>query len=193
MPWEKNFDVDVALQKAGETFWSRGYEATSVRDLLAAMGIQKGSFYATYGSKRDAYLRALDQYIDARSTLDGTAHGESSPRHALELHLEDVLAECVGPDGRLGCMAVNCALELALVDDHAQKAVLRAFSKHEDFILEQILAAQAEGEVSSEIDAEAAAKAIFAIVIAMRVQARAGASKTSLRTLAEQASALLGP
>ena len=63
MPWEKQFDVDVALERAGEAFWSHGYETTTMRDLLSAMGIHKGSFYDTYGSKKKVYLVALDQYM----------------------------------------------------------------------------------------------------------------------------------
>ena len=86
---------------------------------------------------------------------------------------------------------VNCALELAASDTAAQKAVERAFETHEKFFQERILAAQKAGEVSSEIDAAATAKAILAIVMGMRVFSRAGASKATLRTLADQALALI--
>ena len=190
MPWEKAFDVDAALEKAGDTFWSNGYKATSMRDLLDAMGIQKGSFYDTYGSKKEAYLRALEQYIETRAVAPGARAGQT-PRQALELHLEQVFKECIGPDGHRGCMVVNCALELAHSDATVGKVVRRALQDHENFILQYIVAAQQMGDVSSSVDAAATAKAIFGIVIAMRVHARAGTSTATLRTLVEQASALL--
>ncbi len=191
MPWEKQFDVDVALERAGEAFWSHGYETTTMRDLLSAMGIHKGSFYDTYGSKKKVYLMALDQYMATRFAQFQESVARLTPRRALEVHLNDIFKECIGVDGYRGCMAINCALELAHSDKAAQKAVLRAFKGHEKFLFEHIEAAQAAGELSAEIDAVATAKAMFVIVMGMRVYSRAGAPKATLRTLADQALALL--
>ncbi len=191
MPWEKQFDIDVALERAGETFWSHGYEATSIRDLLSAMGIHKGSFYDTYGSKKELYLMALEQYMVTRFAQFRESVAHQTPKRSLEIHLNEIFKECIGPEGHRGCMAINCALELAHSDSTAQKTVLRAFKGHEKFILEHIAAAQEAGEISTEIDAAATAKTIFAIVMGMRVNSRAGAPKATLRTLADQALALL--
>ena len=57
----KEFDVDDALQQALELFWRKGYEATSVQDLVAAMGIQKASLYGTFGDKHSLYMKALQR------------------------------------------------------------------------------------------------------------------------------------
>ena len=62
MPWEKQFDVDAALDRAMEGFWSRGYAASSTQDLLGRMGINRGSLYDTFGSKRALFLAALRRY-----------------------------------------------------------------------------------------------------------------------------------
>ncbi len=193
MPWEKQFDIDTALARAGETFWAKGYEATSMCDLMEAMGIQKGSFYDTYGSKREAYLMALDQYVNTHCA-DFRARVENEPpKRAIEKHLNDIFEDCVGADGHRGCMVINCALELAHSDPDAQKLVGRAFKIHEKFFAERIVAAQEADEIPAEIDATATAKAILAIVMGMRVYSRAGASKATLRTLIDQAKALIDP
>ena len=62
MPWEKNFDIDLALDKAMGIFWSRGYEATSMQDLVECMGINRGSLYDTFASKRHLFIAALHRY-----------------------------------------------------------------------------------------------------------------------------------
>lgn len=191
MPREKKFDVDAALVKAGEVFWANGYEATSMRDLLAAMGIQKGSFYDTYGSKRSVYLDALQQYAASRFARFAELAEGKSPREALETLIVAVRDECISIEGHRGCMVINCALELAHTDTAAQRVVQQAFETHEQAFADLIRAGQAAGEVSTELEPVATAKAMFAIVVGMRVTSRAGASRATLMTLSEQALAMV--
>ena len=55
MPWEKEFDTEVALGNAMRAFWAKGYEATSLADLIKAMNINKGSLYNAYGGKKELW------------------------------------------------------------------------------------------------------------------------------------------
>src|SRR6266852_1410049 len=68
----KEFDRDQALQKAMEVFWSRGYEAASIQDLVKHMGINRQSLYDTFGDKHALYLQALDRYreVEGRKLLE---------------------------------------------------------------------------------------------------------------------------
>src|SRR6202011_688874 len=58
----KQFDRDEVLDRAMAAFWTRGYEATSIDDLVQATGIGRGSLYGTFGDKRQLFLAALDHY-----------------------------------------------------------------------------------------------------------------------------------
>jgi TetR/AcrR family transcriptional repressor of nem operon len=60
----KRFDPDAALARARDVFWAKGYAGTSAQDLVDAMGINRGSLYGTFGSKRLLYERALDLYLE---------------------------------------------------------------------------------------------------------------------------------
>lgn len=192
MPAEPSFDVEHTLQKAGEAFWANGYEATSMSDLLAAMGIQKGSFYNTFGNKRDVYLQALEQYMAERfASFEKHAEG-LAPRAALTSLLERIAEECTSKDGHKGCMVINCALELAHSDTAAQRTVQRALDAHEQYYADLIRAGQEAGEIDRGLDAPATAKAMLAIVIGMRVMSRAGTQGATVRTLRDQALGLLG-
>src|SRR5258708_34322099 len=62
----KEFDPDAALQAALELFWRKGYEATSMADLVDHLGIARASIYGTFGGKHDLYLKALDRYLESR-------------------------------------------------------------------------------------------------------------------------------
>ena len=74
----KAFDEDRALDLAVDCFWSRGYEATSVRDLADAMGIGGASLYNTYGDKRALFVRSLERYAN-RSMRERIARLEAEP------------------------------------------------------------------------------------------------------------------
>ena len=64
MARSKAFNEEIVLDKAVEVFWAKGYEAASIQDLVDAMGIQRGSMYATFGGKHQLFLTALDRYGD---------------------------------------------------------------------------------------------------------------------------------
>ncbi|MCE7002789.1 TetR/AcrR family transcriptional regulator [Kibdelosporangium philippinense] len=77
MPRTKEFDPDAVLRSALNLFWRKGYEATSIQDLVDHLGIGRASMYATFGTKHDLYLRALDLYCER---VSGTAGATLFPK-----------------------------------------------------------------------------------------------------------------
>src|SRR6516225_7080490 len=82
----RSFDTKAAVERAMGAFWSRGYHAAALPDLLRATKLSRGSLYAAFGDKHALFLRALDRYIaDALARMDvelGPRHGPShGPRH----------------------------------------------------------------------------------------------------------------
>jgi|SRR5579872_4786160 len=112
MPWVKQFDRDEVLERAEQAFWVGGYEATSLETLLDRMGIQKGSFYATFKSKHRVLIESLNRYIQERYSGFDELAAKYPPLVALERHFNEILRECCGADGDRGCFLVNIALEL---------------------------------------------------------------------------------
>lgn len=191
MPWEKQFNVDSALEKAGLTFWTKGYEATSMRDLLAAMGIQKGSFYDTYGSKHAAYLRSLEQYAEARLDEFRQLGASMGPIAALRKLFDAIYEDCIGPNGHRGCMVINCALELAHDDAAARALVKQTITAQEKLLSDLIEAGQEEGEISASVDPAQTATVLMSFVMGMRVYSRSGIDPGAVRLLADQAIGLV--
>ncbi len=95
MPWEKSFDVDETLEKATRVFWSKGYEATSMSDLLAATGINKGSLYNTYKNKKNLFVMGLLKYDrdHLRATMS-KLESMSDPVAAIALMFDGMVDEC---------------------------------------------------------------------------------------------------
>jgi len=182
----KEFDREAALDAAVEVFWASGYEGASTGSLLRAMGIGRQSMYDTFGDKRRLYLEALRRY-NARSVA-GFAHalGGPSPLASLE---KAMLEFASAPADRLamGCMGVNAVCEFGRSDPQvaaltdASAAVLAA-------ALERVVRdAGAAGEVPAGLDEKAAADFVAATLSGMKVSARAGATRETLRGIARLA------
>lgn len=190
MPWEKRFrDADV-LDGAMRAFWAKGYSATSVADLVAATGINRGSIYASFTDKRGLFLRALGHY-DTRfraAFLDRIAR-ENPPRAAIHAAFE---AAARPPEtDPPGCLLVNTALELAPHDAEVGAFVAACLAEVEAFFRDRIKAARAEGTLRKGIRPRATARALLALFLGLRVLARGGASPGSLRAVVVQADNLL--
>ena len=191
MPWEKQFDQNQALNLAMEAFWSGGYEGTPMTELLDCMGIQKGSFYATYGSKHQVLVDALETYAQERFCKFNALLDEPSPRAALENHLRAIADDARGSRRNLGCFVVNMAIEQAPKDDVIRSFVLKTFERHEGLYRRLLESAKTKGEVAANFDPQSVARGLFALVVGMRVLARAGAKPGMIDSIRDQALQLL--
>ena len=118
----KEFDQEQALDKAMHLFWERGYEATSIQDLVDATGVQRQSLYDTFGSKHEIFLRSLTRY----QAMVGDQVGNLKKRHQGGLPLvKAVFESCAAQtvcDAR-GCFVVNCGVELGTSDETVAEKV----------------------------------------------------------------------
>ncbi|MCQ8774263.1 TetR/AcrR family transcriptional regulator [Streptomyces telluris] len=182
----KQFDPDVAVGKAMDVFWCKGYAATTPQDLVDELGIGKGSLYNAFGSKHALFERALERYRDTQSAalvelLDQTGPVRPLLRSALELLIETDL----GPAGRHGCFAVNTAAELGGKDDASTELVRRMFERTEGAFKAAVERGQRTGEFAPERDADAAASLMLAALVGMRVIARAQGGRERLHRIVD--------
>lgn len=111
------FDRSQAVNRALVLFWRKGYQASSLADLLAAMGIGRSSFYAAFTDKRSLFIECLDLFWARTLALLQRARAEMPPVDALQSFFERNFIGARGAQGNLGCMLVNTVLEMADVDD----------------------------------------------------------------------------
>lgn len=193
MPWEKQFDRDAALELAERVFWKTGYENASMTVLLRGMGIQKGSFYATFKSKHKVLVEALQRYIQWRFESFLALKAAHRPLIALRRHLDEVLRESTGPDRFMGCFLVNCATELAPKNKEVREIVSTTLRAHAQFYESLLADAKARGDVPQALDTTVTASALLGLVLGMRVCARGGAPAETIHALRQQADSLISP
>ncbi|MGW6137277.1 TetR/AcrR family transcriptional regulator [Streptomyces sp. NPDC055140] len=189
----KEFDPDAALQSALELFWRRGYEATSMADLVDRLGIGRASIYATFGNKHELYLKAMDRYAesaDAAILADLSAGGPALP--AVRALVRRFAAEATTDERRLtGCFATNTATELAPHDTAAARRVERSWEHVETLLRATLTRAQAQGELPADRDPRALARLLLVLMQGMRVVGKASPDPARVRDAAEQALGLL--
>ena len=189
----KAFDEDRALDLAVDCFWSRGYEATSVRDLADSMGIGGASLYNTYGDKRALFVRSLERYAN-RSMRERIARLEANrqPKEAILAFLAEIIDRSVADPDRKGCLLVNSALDVAPHDAEIGKAVGDYLGEIRAFFRRNIEAARKAGQVPRRLDTEAVSGHLLGVLLGIRVLARTGAKRKLLESVAQPALELLG-
>lgn len=187
----KEFDRDVALDRAMTVFWSKGFAATSTDDLLTAMQIGRQSMYDSFGDKRRLYLEALARY--QQGSVDGhiaRLRGKQSPLAGVEAMLAGVVAEERAVRER-GCMGVGAVSEFGCSDPEVSR--LRAASERRlrAALVARLEAARAAGELRAGLDVEIATMFIGTAMQGLQVGARAGSPVKALRDVARFAIASL--
>jgi TetR/AcrR family transcriptional repressor of nem operon len=183
----REFDIDEALDAAMGAFWVRGYEATSLSDLMQAMGLQKGSIYKAFGDKHALFLSALQRYLDRmyEAHLEALADS-SSPRAAIQAWLDRLIEAAPAEGGSCrGCLAVNTLVELGPHDEQARRILEAHFERVRKLLTEQIRRGQEQGEVRRDVDAGQCAHFLMTMVAGLLGSLKGATSKPEARRLAQ--------
>lgn len=172
------FDRNEALIKAMRTFWQRGYEPTSMADLLNATGLSRSSLYSTFGSKHELFVEAYDLYRRKRAeNLEATLAQHPAPE-GIRAFFQEIIDGAHHFPYNLGCMTTNQAAELAPSDAEVFARVDADNMLLENVFTKHIRAGQASGSVPSHIDAAEAARAFVAAFSGFQLTVRAGLERT---------------
>ncbi|CAD6542435.1 HTH-type transcriptional repressor ComR [Paraburkholderia kirstenboschensis] len=189
----RGFDEQEVLEAASATFWLKGYEATSTRDLVRSTGLTQPSLYNAFGDKRGLYLRALEHYLDC-TLRERIRRFESTvpPAQAITGFFDETIERSVSDPNKRGCMLVNSALEISSEDEAFRKLVATEIAEIREFFYRCLLAAQKSGAIAANVSAADAATHLLATVLGMRVLARVDPQRDVLTSAAATALALLG-
>lgn len=170
----KQFDEDQAVDRALELFWRRGYEGTSVRDLMDSTGLGQGSLYGTFGDKHGLFLRTLDRYAELTTCqVVERLEADGPVRPAIRSMLRDMADDALCDPERKGCLFVNAAAELLPHDAEAGERIEVAFARIEDALCAAVRRGQVSGEIAEGRDARTVARFLLTAVQGLRVVGKA--------------------
>ena len=186
----REFDRTEALNQAMKVFWQKGYTATSMNDLYEAMGIKSPSLYAAFGSKEDLYEEVLLHYEQSVAPrIWGHMTSEPSPREAVWLWLERSADMLTQTDMPHGCMVTLSAVG-SEGNDRLGQLVRRMRAAGFSLLKTRLEQAQKQGDLPGSVDVEALTRLYVSIQQGMSIQARDGASREILLSIARSAMAL---
>ncbi|MBD0424679.1 TetR/AcrR family transcriptional regulator [Streptomyces sp. NPDC052309] len=178
----REFDKDKTLARAVELFWSRGYGATSIQDLVDALAVERGSLYGTFGDKRRFYLDAVRLYWDVYERHLITALDTTPLLPALReilthpARLDELISDVGTPHG---CMVGNTSAELVPHDAEATQVVTHSYRRFTDLVTDALRRAQSTGEVTDSAAPEAQAQLLLYVVQGLSLVSRAGLDRAA--------------
>lgn len=177
----QEFDTGQALRSAMRVFWSKGYEAASLVDILTATGLSKSSLYATFGDKRSLFLAAFEVSRKERMTHLQRILDDACPaRESIERFFREVVTHVAEPSERCGSMTINQAVELAPHDVDVQKLVAEDFRAVEDALVRAIERGRADGSIASREGSRQLGRFLVVGLGGLEVMARANSERVRL-------------
>ncbi len=176
----KQFDQQETLSQALTVFWNKGYEATSMQDLVSSMGINRASMYQTYGNKHALFLSSLDLYMDRTlNDVKQLVEVTDSPLNNLQ-HLFETIVELSLQGEKHGCFINNTAIEFGNHDPDIAKKIRHFWEKLETEFTSLIKIAIENNELDSGINPEQIASLLNINLQGLMVKSKTNTSKAEL-------------
>lgn len=185
----RKIDPEVALEKAMKLFWEKGYEGTSMSDLVEATGMAKPGLYATFGDKEELYLKSLDHYFESagRKLYNDLADSDVPVRDALLAFYETIINSMHQDDGPRGCLMVNTLIESAHKDEKLNALAQSINDQRNNAFTKRFEKAKNAGEIPGDTEIETLTDFFSGQTLAIGVMGRAYASKEAMHRLVQTA------
>jgi TetR/AcrR family transcriptional repressor of nem operon len=177
----KAYDPEEVLHRATALFWRKGYESTSIADLVQALGVNRGSLYGTYKDKRALFLAALDRYDEREigAVVRHLRNAQGPGRERIQSLFDNIIRNVEERGDRRGCLVGNTAVELASSDAEAQRHVARSLERLTGAF--SVALAADPGYPTEPERRDRRAHFLTATLMAVHVMAKAGATPEMLR------------
>ena len=183
----REFDEDEVLQAALRLFWEKGYEGTSLDDLMTAMRLTKSSLYKAFGSKEALFWRVVERY--QRDFLDfrHAALAEPTPRRIAERLLDGITDLHSGEVNPVGCLELNTALAGSKDAESIRQELIGGRERFRLRLRDRFEETAATAPLPPGMTSDDAASLIISLIQGLAVQAKGGVSRETARRVARAA------
>jgi AcrR family transcriptional regulator len=183
------FDRAEVLDEAMRVFWAKGFAATSMNDLIAAMGIASPSLYAAFGSKANLYQAALNHYVEIHEGIVSRAMQLPTARETIEALLRNAVTVFSRTDFPSGCMVEQTAGEAGDMSPELVTSLHDMREANNENFSARLRKGVEDGDVPAGIDIEAVASFYAAVHKGLSLSARGGTGTKELSSVVDSAMA----
>ena len=171
------FDAEEALDRAIEVFWRHGFEGASLSELTRAMGINRPSLYAAYGSKEDLFRTAVARYADVDMAYAREALAQPTAYRVAEALLRGNVAALTRPDRPAGCLSLMGGLACGTANAGISEFLAASRLTGEAALADRFSRAVREGDLPEGTDPAALARFVMVVTEGHAVHAAAGVER----------------
>ena len=162
MPRQEEFNRADIISKATQVFWDKGYNGTSIQDLVDATGLNRSSIYNSFGSKQSLYKASLEQYeAESNKVFQKALLKSSGPLEAIKRILSTAIETTSQEEKGRGCFIMNCKAELSDTDSELRNWLIKNQDKSINLFKDLVIEGQREGQINELISAEVHAYTLF--------------------------------
>jgi AcrR family transcriptional regulator len=184
----RGFERDAALARAMEVFWRKGYESASMTDLTRAMGIASASLYAAFGSKEELFRQAVNYYAATEGPeIWAGMERAATAYEAVEIYLMETARTFTRRAKPPGCLIVLSALHPSEDSDLVRRELIEMRLQTIADLKARLQRGVTDGEISAKADLDAIARFYVTVQQGMSIQARDGAGRRELESVARAA------
>lgn len=187
------FDRTHVLHEAVRLFWLKGYNATSVKNLVDATGLQPGSLYSAFGDKRGLFLAALDAYFETmKRAMFRVLHGDDPPVERLRAFFNQLVQESYCDQDRKGCLLINTLSEIPVQDAEINARLQEMFAEIELELKGILIECRALGQLNHHQDPDMLAKFLVTGIFGLRLFNKTQPDAASLQAIVDNLIAAIG-
>lgn len=189
----REFDLDQALDRATDLFWTKGFEETSMRELEEGLGVGRQSLYSTFGDKRALFLASLDRYAALQRARLAPLLEPDAGLDAIRRFFEATVTYCTQSEPRRSCMMLNSVVEFGRADADVSRRCDANQQQLAGGFRHALSGAVKKGELPADADQAALALFLVSQVYGLVVLSRSGAPAAMLARVAATAVSALKP
>ena len=188
MPRQKEYDHERVVEKAMRVFWEKGYEGTSVQELVDATGLNRFGMYQAFGSKEGLFLEALDVYRNrVSSQMIRILEEGPAGRHTLQEFFRKLIEKYSSPGEARGCLITNTAIESSLRGKDAQLRVEKHFQRMQQGLRRCLKGARENREIDATEDLDKLSRYLLGITQGLAVFGRTFTDAHTMENMVEVA------